>query len=341
MFYNQTLLKDGAFIVCEDASEYDPNVVAPNTAPVAQALVEEKGYDPVLKIYSKLKPYYIKAKSFYEMMTPPVDKREMVVNLEALSDFSSELIDKLRKCEVKLSAMSHACSHLGFELEPILNNLGMIIQNRDELTRKGLGTINVSYTTNHLIAIYRMKALTGMLDDLGFGVKKVTISIDQLATLAKWDYENQLSSYNSIQELFDSLYDDTIRIRMEQNKYQSISISNMIDMAYDASSHEMNDSTPHIGETESKHALIQFASKQLRRIKITLNNMIMNAPEMNYEEAKFMYIDIVRNTIVALLDLIYLFTIDLHTKAYMVKEMMDRRNCYDDYVRSVKSELKT
>ena len=127
MFYNQTLLKDGAFIMCEDASEYDENVPAQDVAPVQQALKEEKGYDPVLKIYNKMRPYYERIKTFYSYMTPPEDIRSMVVNLEQLSDFASEIVDKLRICEVKMSAMHHAANHDEFTLEPIIQNLGIIL----------------------------------------------------------------------------------------------------------------------------------------------------------------------------------------------------------------------
>jgi hypothetical protein len=74
---------------------------------------------------------------------------------------------------------------------------------------------------------------------------------------------------------------------------------------------------------------------------VSLNELIIEAPDIEYAEARMRYVDVVRNAIVAIMDLFYVGMIDLSCKAYQVKRCMDIRNCYEDYVRSIKSELKT
>ena len=338
MFYNQTLLKDGAFMMCEDASEYDENVPAQDVTPVQQALKEDNTYDPVSKIYHKLQPYYVRAKSFYSYMTPPATVQEMVVNLEKLSSFATDLIDKLRMCEVKMSAMHHATSHESFTIEPIAQNLGILIKNKNELIKRGLGEIICSLSTNDIINEWDTSKVISLIELLGYG-KKVTISIDQVASIARWDMSsNIINAYSSMEELFDALFTDELRARMERQWLRNMNITNVIEDAYSSQAYVEK---PARMEKDSKHVFICVASRYLRQIKISLNDMIIDAPEMEYEEAKMKYIDIVRNVIVALMDLFYVAMLDLHAKAYCVKNAMDIRNCYEDYVRSVKSELKT
>lgn len=336
MFYNQTLLKDGAFIMCEDASEYDEIVPSPDVTPVQQALKEEKGYDPVLKIYNKMRPYYERIKTFYSYMTPPEDVRTMVVNLEQLSDFASEIVDKLRICEVKMSAMHHAADHDEFTLEPIVQNLGIINKNKNELIRRGYSEVGCNITSLDLISDYQIDKLVNVIDTLGYG-KKVTISIDQLADICRWDTNDILNAFNTLEELFDALFDDTTRIRMERASIVSRHINDVISSVYAINSIEK----PCRREIETKHMFIKHASRQLRYIKVSLNELIIDAPDMEYAEARMRYVDVVRNAIVAIMDLFYVGMIDLSCKAYQVKRCMDVRNCYEDYVRSIKSELKT
>ena len=81
MFYNQTLLKDGAFIVCEDASEYDEMVPAPDVTPVQQALKEEKGYDPVNQMVGYIMsgdPTYITSHNNARSLIMKVERDELV-----------------------------------------------------------------------------------------------------------------------------------------------------------------------------------------------------------------------------------------------------------------------
>lgn len=336
MFYNQTLLKDGAFIMCEDASEYDENVPAPDVTPVQEELKEHSAYDPVVKIFHKMKPYYEKVKTFYAYMTPPENVRDMVVNLEQLSDFASELVDKLRICEVKMSAMQHAADHDEFTLEPIIQNLGIINKNKNELIRRGYSEVGCNITSLDLISDYQIDKLVNVIDTLGYG-KKVTISIDQLADICRWDTNDTLNAFNTLEELFDALFDDTTRIRMERTSIASRHINDVINSVYSINSIEK----PCRPVIETKHTFIRHLSRQLRYIKVSINDLVMDAPEMEYDEARIKYIDIVRNAIVAIMDMFYVGMIDLSNKAYQVKRCMDMRYCYEDYVRSIKSELKT
>lgn len=339
MFYNQTLLKDGAFMICEDASEYDENVPAQDIAPVQEALKENKTYDPVMKIYTKLRPYYEKAKSFYSYMTPPADVGGMVTNLEVLSDFATDFIDKLRMCEVKMSAMHHATSHTEFMIEPIIQNLGIISKNKNELIKRGYGDITCSVYMNDIINEYNVSKLINIIDLLGYG-KKVTVSIDQVASISRWDASNNLSIYSSMEELFDALFNDSIRIKMERMAVRTMDLRSVIDDAY-VDNACRPDRPEFLNHRDTKHAFICIASRYLRAIKISLNELIIDAPELEYEQAKVRYIDVVRNAIVALMDLFYVAMLDLHSKAYEIKMNMSIRNCYEDYVRSIRAELKT
>ena len=124
---------------------------------------------------------------------------------------------------------------------------------------------------------------------------------------------------------------------MERPWTRSMDILSIIDSAYNCN----NSFVPMRHECDTKHAFIKIASRHLRMIKISLNDLIVIAPDLEYDEARLRYIDVVRNVIVALMDLFYIAMLDLHSKAYEVKIAMDTRNCYEDYVRSVKSELKT
>ena len=269
-------------------------------------------------------------------MTPPEDVRSMVVNLEQLSDFASEFVDKLRLCEVKMSAMHHATRHDEFTLEPIIQNLGIILKNKNELIRRGYGEISRSFTTLDIIGDYHIGSLIGVIDMLSYG-KKVTISIDQVASICQWMPNDTLSAFTSMEELFTALFDDATRIKMEKSNINSISLNNVIDDVYRISS----DDRPMLHKCETKHTFIRLAARHLRNIKISLNELIIDAPDLEYDVAKVRYIDVVRNAIVALMDLFYVGMLDLHCKAYDVKIALDQRNCYDDYVRSIKSELKT
>ena len=335
MYYNQTLLKDGAFMICEDASEYDENVSAQDVTPVQQALKADVTYDPVMKVYNKLRPYYEKAKSFYGYMTPPTEVRDMVVNLENLSDFATELVDKLRICEVKMSAMYHAVQHREFITEPIIQNLRIITKNKNELIKRGLGDLTCAPVVNDIINDYTSNKLISLVDLLGYG-KKVTLSIDQIASVSRWDLSTNIDVYSSTEELFDALFDDNIRMRMEKPILRTMSIANIIDDVY-----AVDCSRPAHVECDTKHAFIRVASRHLRAIKISLNELMIDAPELEYDEAKARYIDVVRNVLVALMDLLYVAMLDLHAKAYEVKSAMDIRSCYENYVHSVMTEFKT
>jgi hypothetical protein len=124
---------------------------------------------------------------------------------------------------------------------------------------------------------------------------------------------------------------------MERTSIASRHINDVINSVYSINSIEK----PCRPVIETKHAFIKHLSRQLRYIKVSINDLVMDAPEMEYDEARIKYIDIVRNAIVAIMDMFYVGMIDLSNKAYQVKRCMDMRYCYEDYVRSIKSELKT
>lgn len=340
MFYSRTLLKDGAFIMCEDASEYDENVPAvDNSQEIQKELVKEDkvGYNPVDKIYGKMKPYYLRLKDFYSYMSPPADIRTMVTNIETMSEFVSELVDKLRTCEVKISAMHHAASHRKFELEPLLINLGMLFNNKDDFIKNGYGMISTSFYDLRLIDEFNVRSLVNLLDNMGYGKKSSTIGIDHIITIAKWS-NTQLVTFHSLEELFDKLFDEEYRTRIEQISTYNVSLLNIIDDLYQVDSIPEKPCYPY--EMEDKHALINFASRQLRMMKIDMSDFILNCIDMDSEYAKNKYIELVRNVLVTSLDLFYLFMFDFHSKAYRIKQSMSARDCYSEYVKNIENYLR-
>lgn len=342
MFYNQTLLKEGAFIVCEDSSEYDENVpVNPEVIPAVRKELEDVSdhshYDPVRKIYHKLKPYYENAKSYYQMMTPPQDVKTMVANTDSLSQFASELIDKLRTCEVKMDAMHHATEHRSFFLEPIVQNLGLLARNKENLIREGYSNISLRTQRLDFLYSYKIKMMVGALDSMGFG-KSVTMTMAEFSNITRFEDNSIFAAYDSLEQMFDALFNDEVRTRMERENISDMTIGDVIACGYEATAHE-HETMPY--NESAKHELIKFASRQLRMVKIALNNFIIESPEYEYEEARAKYVEIMRCSIVALMDVFYVFMIDLHCKAYQVREAMDTRTCYNTFIENVKHVLRT
>ena len=346
VFYNQTLLKDGAFMVCESASEYDENVPAPDhDEEIKVQLVkeqEEHAYDPVMKLFYKMRPYYERLKELSNTEVP-ADETIMVSTVEEISTFASDLFDKLRMCEVKLSAMHHAVNHDRFIFEPVLNNLGMLVQNKSDLVQAGCYEVTINSTIMKCLYAYHIAKLAAIIESYVYGYKKVTIDINTLKSVTRYDDDELFNSFNSIVDIFDFLFDDSKRIRRERTNTRSVPISELIDGCYEVERDEILHDRPDFCKADKnvKHYLINFASKQLRAIKVSLGDFVINAPEYTAsDQLRVKFVDVTRDALVAMFDVFYLFMFDLSYKAYSVHERMAIRDGYNSFVNQVKETLK-
>lgn len=350
MFYDLTLLKDGAFIMCEDASEYDENVpvVDNGGAVVAQAkemAQENPAYDPVQKLYFKMGKYYDMIKSLYSYPLNLNDPQEAFESLNSVSNMATEIINKIRMCEVKLTNMVIAFDKYKFKDEPAMLNLGMLVKNKEAIAQAGFNRFEYNVTSFFMYTPYNVSKLLAYLKLHEYGSKNLPISIDTIIGVADWD-KGEVDIYNDTTQLFDVMFDDVRRMRAERHKTHSIKLSKLIDNTYQATAYHIHSHGVQHHRSIDYYAstmkgVIKGSSHVLRNITVSIGELQCDLLNSNDTDLSAKYSTVLKNAIIALTDLFYVAMIDLNTKAYTAKEHMDKRTCLEEYINNIKAALRT
>ena len=147
MFMNFSMVKDGAFMVCESVAEYDSNVAdtpVPQNEETSQELVEacKNNYCMREVVIKKLQPLfneYINMNSDYR----PATREEAYNILCGVHEYTNRLADTLRFCILKVNALYNYLFNSNWSVEGIRPFTREIFNHIDILRKEGKDIIPI------------------------------------------------------------------------------------------------------------------------------------------------------------------------------------------------------
>lgn len=206
MFLDFTLTKGGAFVYCEDASEYDENLPAPQNPEAVQAVQKELanstlGYGAVKKVQVKTLPIYQKLNELFRMVgEEPTDSQETINQINALRAYASPMFDELRAIVGKSYGLRMAVNR-AWSLMPVINNMRRLVANQQLLMRSRCNTLSMTFQYSGLATQY---------DIVGYICELLVAADQDFAVTGERSYDDKLRTFNSWDELLEVFYSSDI-----------------------------------------------------------------------------------------------------------------------------------
>lgn len=275
MFLDFTLTKGGAFVYCEDASEYDENLPAPQNPEAVQAVQEKLattplGYGSVKKVQVKTLPIYQKLNELFRMVgEEPTDSQDALRQIHALRSYVSLMLDELRGIVGKSYGLRMAVNH-AWSMMPVINNMRRLVANQQLLMRSRCNSLNMTFQYSGLATSY----------DIAGYISELLVAADQdFAVIGERSYDDKMRTFESWDELLEVFYSSDIPEedpRLVSPRTQSSDLSGILEEAY----HIQNRTDPYeksqvegFARREIFAQLMNFNSIIERRVMIDLHNL--------------------------------------------------------------------
>lgn len=275
MFLDFTLTKGGAFVYCEDASEYDENLPAPQNAEAVQAVQEKLattplGYGSVKKVQVKTLPIYQKLNELFRMVgEEPTDSQDAMRQIHMLRSYVSPMFDELRGIVGKSYGLRMAVNH-AWSMMPVINNMRRLVANQQLLMRSRCNTMSTELHYSGLASQYDIVAY----------ITELLVAADQdFAVTGERSYNDKLRTFDSWDELLEVFYSSDIPEedpRLTSPTTRSSDLSEILEDAYRI----QNRTDPYeksqvegFAHRELFAQLMNFNSIIERRVMIDLHNL--------------------------------------------------------------------
>lgn len=274
MFLDFTLTKGGAFVYCEDASEYDENLPAPRNPEAVQTAQKELadstlGYGAVKKVQVKTLPIYQKLNELFRMVgEEPTDSQDALSQINALRVYASPMFDELRTIVGKSYGLRMAVNH-AWSMMPVINSMRRLVANQQLLMRSRCNTLSMEFHYNGLAASY---------DIVGY-IHELLVTADQDFAVTGDGHDNKMKTFGSWDELLGVFYSSDIPEedpRLVSPRTQSSDLAGILEEAY----HIQNRCDPYdrpqvegFARREVFTQLMNFNSIIERRVMINLHNL--------------------------------------------------------------------
>ena len=275
MFLDFTLTKGGAFVYCEDASEYDENLPAQQNPEEVQVVQKELanstlGYGAVKKVQVKTLPIYQKLNELFSMVKEePVDSQDDLNQINALRAYASPMFDEIRSIVGKSYGLRMAVNH-AWSMMPVITNMGKLVANQQLLIRSRCNSLNMTFQYSGLATTY---------DIVGY-ISELLVSADQdFAVTGERSYDDKMRTFESWEELLEVFYSSDIPEedpRLVYPSTQSSDFTGIMEEAYRI----QNRCDPYeksqvegFAKRELFAQLMNFNSIIERRVMINLHNL--------------------------------------------------------------------
>lgn len=231
MFLDFTLTKGGAFVFCEDASEYDENLPMQQNPEEVQVVQKELanstlGYGAVKKVQVKTLPIYQKLNELFRMVgEEPTNSQDTLNQINALRTYASLMFDELRTIAGKSYGLRMAVNH-SWSMMPVINNMGKLVANQQLLIRSRCNTLSMTFQYSGLATIH----------DISGYIHELLISADQdFAIMSDRSFGDKMQMFDSWRELLEVFYSSDIPEedpRLVSLRTHSSDLADIIEQAY-------------------------------------------------------------------------------------------------------------
>ena len=278
-----SLQPKGAFMFCEDASEYDFNLTEPDTTPiedpVAEPEVKESDtpvdfphadicdcHDYVLDAINNTRHIYEKIiKPALSKETAPASDTEALDTLEWINAAASEMINEVRKVVIAMHVLDKAKSTARSEI--VAPYVGMLLRNTERINQLGYAEMEYTYTRNDSFGDrYDIRNLVSFVSD-NKKVLGTIIYMNQLQSLFRNSDDNGfVNAYSDMVDLIRCVFEDPARLaRFDKQVHRNCNIHDLVRDSYEEDCDCVpDDSTPDRLYTK----LIQLYSRCLKYIAI-------------------------------------------------------------------------
>ena len=277
MFLDFTLTKGGAFVYCEDASEYDENLPAPQNPEAVQTVRERLantplGYGAVKNVQVETLPIYQKLNELFRMVgEEPADSQEVPRQIHALRSYASLMFDELRAIVGKYYGLRMAVNH-AWSMMPVINDMRRLVANQQLLMRSRCNSLSMTFQYSGLATSY----------DISGYIRELLVASDQdFAVTGERSYDDKMRTFESWDELLEVFYSSDIPEedpRLVSPRTQSDDLSGILEEAY----HIQNRTDPYeksqvegFGRKEIFAQVMNFNSIIERRVMIDLHNLFI------------------------------------------------------------------
>lgn len=344
MFISTSLCPGGAFMICESAAEYDPNLQNPinpeEVIQVREALKPVvKNYDPVMKLINKTGDMYTRLKDLMVINLEPGDPMIAMADLDRISKYAAEVADMMRCCLIKQSAMMmlvQGSFKNDWIMEDFRAHLGTFMKHK--MTLKTNGYSKQSFVVNRMNCLYtydvdRMLALYMASDE---GLPDFPISMDRIRECLN-QYGSYADYFTTTEDMFNCFFRDPERLaRLEEPSQYTIDLDEMMQsISYnDCDNGRVCENHP------DKCRMITFISHRLRMVKRAIYDLQNAIIDHEIEANSDCYHKKMRAIISGTADLFYVPMILMLSKAYQLRSDIARRNAVSEYTEMALTQLK-
>lgn len=277
MFLDFTLTKNGSFVYCEDASDYDENLPVQQNPEEVQAVQQELsnaalGYGMVKKVQVKTLPIYQKLNEILRNVSEePTDLQDTVSQVNELKSFAGQMFDDLRMVIGKAYGVRASVDH-AWSMLPVINSMKVLVNNQHLIVRSKYNSLTMQFQYNGLAKTYD---ITGYINSL-------IINDNQEFTFGSESrFNNRIETFNSWEELLQAFYSSDIPEddnRFTVPKTQSADFADITSEVYNIQNNcDPYDRVEDVGfaRREIFTKLMNFNSIIERRVMINLHNLYM------------------------------------------------------------------
>lgn len=340
MFLDFSLCPGGAFVMHEDASEYDPNVAPPvemHRQVVQNAITHCDNYDPVMKLLNKTRDTYDRLSELGSINLEPEDEREAVGSLDMVAGTATEVVNRMCKCLVKQRAMSSFISfdNIEWRYDSFITNAAVLLKHRDAIYRAGYDKITITSSQQEFISSYDVQTAFAFYSNTIPDMPEYPITLDNIQKFSS--NKHVLSRFASIGDMFQCMYHDTERlVRLEYTDTHTETLDSLFEQV------AWNPNRPIRANDDSVTytSMIQWASRLLRIVKRNVYNMQCEILEADHTLSIDYYHKVTRSIISAVYSIFTWSMLWLIANAYAMRGVYNYRRGIDQYVEMIMNKIK-
>jgi len=343
--FNLSLCPGGAFMMHEDASEYDQNVAPKEVSAEtrAAAVANSMSRDPVIDLITATKPYYEMIKVLEEINLEPIDNVEAVRDLGVISATASDIAEMLRRNLIRRRAESEYMNtnNVGWLYDSFLTNAGVLLRNKDYIVNAGYGKYTLtSRQLSDAIMLWPISRMIMSYLSINTRMPEYPLNIRSLDTYAGKE-EPVLRRFSSLSDFFNCIYYDIERLyRLENEQRRTGDLLELFDNVAWRSNRPTAVADGALGDPVIYPTFISWISERLRDIKQTSYAMQCDVLDDDVLLKREQYHKSTRAMISTVYDMFTLGMLFLITSAYEIRAMIDYRQCIDTYIAGILEKIR-
>lgn len=336
MFTATSLCPGGAFLMCESAAEYDPNLQS-NVTPEDAELVRREAtevvrvYDPLQKLLNKTRDMYAELREIMDNVNlEPGDPELAMTDLDRIDKFVTECANMMRCCLIKQNAMMCLTDDRfgnDWATEDFHAHLGQFMKHKNRLKQNGYNKFTYTVEVLNCMYSYGIQNMLNLYIESSDGLPDFPFDMDNIRNCLN-AYGPYADVFTTTEDMFNCFFSNPERLaRLEESRGYTIDLDELMQSIASSSS----DRPVACTEREFPCRMIKFISCRLRTLKRTIYDLEVGIMDQKFDLNSDCYHKLVRSVVSGAADLFYVPMIMLIANSYELRLAFARRNAITDY----------